>query len=256
MTIITAILPFLAALNAIYYPRLVRAANTTSRRKFLGVTLQVLQAILTTVLATLFLSHVVPSPIRKCILSTTWQRLFSAHDAESIRRVQDALNCCGFNTVRDRAWPFPNNERSTQCYEMYGRTTPCSEPWRMALQRNAGLESGIVLIVAVSQVSYSEFPWRRDWKGFHAVNETTQIVMLVLVEVFGSFDKTPHGRAFRYGAASDPERARLLPGDDQAENGPEGARLLPAGEPPNLERREPRSGRGADPLGGNPWEGA
>lgn len=156
MTIITAVLPFLAALNAIYYARLFRSADATTRRKFFGIALQALQAIVTTVLATLFFSNVVPSPIRKCILGTTWQRLFSAHDAESIRRIQDALNCCGFNTVRDRAWPFQGHEPpERQCAEIYERTTPCSEPWGMALQRNSGLEFGVLLGVGLSQASFS-----------------------------------------------------------------------------------------------------
>lgn len=166
MTIITAILPFLAALNAIYYPRIFRSIDATTRRKFLGIVLQALQAVVTTVLATLFLSNVVPSSIRKCILGNTWQRLFSAHDAESIRRIQDTLNCCGFNTVRDKAWPFEGHRPADrQCAEIYERTTPCSEPWRMALQRNSGWEFGVVLTVGVSQVSYSASLGDLFWEG-------------------------------------------------------------------------------------------
>ena len=97
-----------------------------------------------------------PSSVRNCVLSTTWQRLFSTHDAEAIRRIQDSLGCCGFNSVKDRAWPFQGHEMSRQCSEIYGRSTACAEPWGAALQRNAGLEFGVVLAVGVLQVSISQ----------------------------------------------------------------------------------------------------
>ena len=96
----------------------------------------------------------VPSAVRKCMLETTWQRLFSAHNADAIRRIQDHLNCCGFNTVRDRAWPFQGHEVSRQCSEIYDRTTACSGPWRAALQRNSGVEFGVVLGIGILQVRF------------------------------------------------------------------------------------------------------
>ncbi|KAG8410260.1 hypothetical protein J3458_017975 [Metarhizium acridum] len=155
LTIITLLLPLAAAANAFSYPRL---ARSHSRLNLLAQALQVGQAILTTVLATLLFSNILPSAARDCLLSTLWQRFFSSHDARSIRRIQDALNCCGFNTVRDRAWPFPNQHTAQQCAETYGRDTACIQPWRTALQRNAGVSFGIVLFIGIFQIA-SFFPW-------------------------------------------------------------------------------------------------
>ena len=79
---------------------------------------------------------------------------------------------------------------------------------------------------------------------------------LIVVEIFKSVYQRPRGRSFRYGAISDREKTRLLPGNgDEPDSTSEGARLLPAGEPEQAERTEPSSRRGTDPPDGNPWEG-
>ena len=85
----------------------------------------------------------------------------------------------------------------------------------------------------------------------------TQIVTLIVTEILRSFwSGEQRVRSFRYGATSDPERARLLPGDGyEPEDTSEGARLLAAGEPDYPERTEPSSGRGADQSDRNPWQG-
>ncbi|KEY72983.1 hypothetical protein S7711_04654 [Stachybotrys chartarum IBT 7711] len=152
ITVLTIILPVLAALNATAYLHLWTSANSKVSRKILAISLQAVQAIVTTVLATLFASDIFPSAARDCLLSTSWQKLFSAHDVDAIRQIQDSLECCGFNSVRDRPWPFPNHHGANACTETYGRTTPCIGPWSLALQRHAGLELGILLAIGVFQV--------------------------------------------------------------------------------------------------------
>ncbi|KHN94413.1 protein-tyrosine phosphatase [Metarhizium album ARSEF 1941] len=151
VTIVTALLPLAAATNMFFHPRLARSDRHPAR--LLGQALQGGQAILTTVLATILFSNILPSAARDCLLSTVWQRLFSGHDAASIRRIQDALNCCGFHTVRDRAWPFPNQHTSQQCAETYKRDMACIQPWRAALQMNSGIGFGVVLFIGIIQIA-------------------------------------------------------------------------------------------------------
>ncbi|KAF4505742.1 hypothetical protein G6O67_007659 [Ophiocordyceps sinensis] len=186
LTIATVLLPLLAAINAICYTRLDRL---TSFRRALAIALQALQAVLGIVLATLFFSHVVPSAGRECLLTTTWQRLFSAHDAASIRRIQDAFNCCGFNTVQDRPWPFPHQQSPSECAVTHGRNTACAEPWQMALQRNSGLEFGVVLAVGLFQLA-----------------------SLLMAGAFSSSSAIPTRRVLQHRASNDTERDRLLQG--------------------------------------------
>ncbi|GAB0144834.1 hypothetical protein EsHS_00005290 [Epichloe bromicola] len=89
MTISTILLPVLALTNAFVYLRFGKSRKRHDA--VLARALQVVQALCTTVLATLLFSNIVPSAVRDCLLSTIWQRLFSIHDAGAIRRIQDTF---------------------------------------------------------------------------------------------------------------------------------------------------------------------
>ncbi|RDA87605.1 hypothetical protein CP532_3953 [Ophiocordyceps camponoti-leonardi (nom. inval.)] len=158
LTIITILLPIISAANAISYHRLLRSAQR--RTLIRAMTLQALQAILTVVFATLFFSQMVPSVARTCVMSDRWQRLFSSRDVDSVRRIQDALNCCGFRTVLDRPWPFPGDQGARECADTYRRDVPCSEPWELALQRTCGVEFGLVIAIGVWQILSLILPLR------------------------------------------------------------------------------------------------
>ncbi|KAG5980522.1 hypothetical protein E4U55_003937 [Claviceps digitariae] len=207
-TIPTILLPILALANTLIYLRLY--GSPKRHHALLAQTLQALQALFTTVLATLLLSHVVPSATQACLLSTIWQRLFRNHDADAIRRIQDAFHCCGFNTVQDRAWPFPDHKSARRCAETYGRDVSCAQPWMGALQRNAGLDFGIVVAVGLFQIA--------TW----------------LLSESGRFrnDSMPRPRPkgmIHYGTIEGPEGARLLPGvvGEEGEAGEEGGNSRP-----------------------------
>ena len=145
--------------NAIYYPRLVNSTDlsTITRPNLLPSTLQILQLLqfaLTTILATLLsTAGLVPSPAQSCLLSTRWQRLWSAHDGDAIRAIQDALGCCGYNSVKDRSWPFPRGGSRVDCAAQFGRTAACAGPWMEALRRGSGAGFAVVVGVGVLQVS-------------------------------------------------------------------------------------------------------
>lgn len=98
-----------------------------------------------TVLATLAVTQMIPSDVLSCGLSEHWQSLWSSHNAEAIKRIQDAHNCCGLNTVKDRAWPFGGNKGAGTCSITYGRGQSCLPGWKRDQQINAGL----ILLVAV-----------------------------------------------------------------------------------------------------------
>lgn len=98
-----------------------------------------------TVLATLASTQLIPSEAQTCLLSTKWEHLFSTHNVERIRRIQDTHGCCGFKTLRHMPWPFPDNNGADACRDQYHRTRSCLGGWRRDLQVNAGL----VLVVAV-----------------------------------------------------------------------------------------------------------
>lgn len=181
LTFLTIFLPLLAAANIFALPQLTRrtkrgpsrspnnssssSSNTTFLLHLVSPTaLQVLQALATTVLATLYATHLAPSESRECELATRWQHLFRAKDVRAVRTVQDALQCCGFRSVRDMAWPFPPTD--VPCAARFDRALACRGPWGEALRRGAGVELGVVLAVGVLQVSRNPSPvGGRGWLG-------------------------------------------------------------------------------------------
>lgn len=159
LTILTAILPFIALVNAYIRPNLLLIAHQhppPSLRRHLPTALQTLQALVSAVLATLLLQSSVPDSLFvRCALEDQWTRMFRAKDARSVRIIQDALDCCGFNSVKDRAYPF--GQPST-CPETYGRDRSCREAWKGAMQTSAGVDFGVVLAVALLQVRFRPMP--------------------------------------------------------------------------------------------------
>ncbi|KAK3320551.1 hypothetical protein B0T19DRAFT_242964 [Cercophora scortea] len=173
LTILAILLPLIAVANALYFPYLLRRAKSTSAfQRLFPIALQVLQLLLSTVLATLFSTDVLPSAVHECLLETKWRGFWTAHDGDSIRAIQDTFNCCGFRSVKDMAWPFPGGAPGegpahADCATKFGRTASCKAPWEQAFQGGAGAELGVVLAVAVLQFASLVF-----MKSFGAYRET------------------------------------------------------------------------------------
>lgn len=154
-TIAAILLPTLSFLNTFYYNINSLSSTRVNSRVpvFFPQALQVLQTILTTILGTTFCSDISSASMQHCSLSTRWQQLWTSHDSASIRRIQDTWDCCGFNSVKDRAWPFPDKGNpQPDCATQWGRTLACGQPWAGAMKQMAGLEFGIVVAVGLLQV--------------------------------------------------------------------------------------------------------
>jgi hypothetical protein len=153
LSILTVVLPIFGFLNTAFYPSIRRTTKSSSSgiAQLAPLILQVLQALVTTILATLLLDRAVPSEMMGCMLDKKWMSMFRAHDAGSIRRIQDAFDCCGLNSIRDRAYPFPGIAPSN-CAETYGRRSACREPWSGALKTLSSWDLSVVLGVGLIQV--------------------------------------------------------------------------------------------------------
>ncbi|KAG5978909.1 hypothetical protein E4U54_007003, partial [Claviceps lovelessii] len=154
LTILTAILPIFALLNAYIYPNLLRSSHSFTAGTFASrlapVLLQSLQAVATAILATLLLESVVPSPVLDFLVDYEWDLLYRAGDAGHVLNIQDTYDCCGLNAVDDRAYPFLDGPGGT-CAEIHARTRSCRQPWQRALQYFSGIDFGVVLVVALMQ---------------------------------------------------------------------------------------------------------
>lgn len=153
--ILTLALPILATAN-IFYPRMLERTFPERKRTvvalYIHVVLQIIQGIVTVVVATLYGEGILSGPNLDCNLHTRWQQLWRSHDARSIERIQDTFNCCGLLSLRDMSEPHRGTD-TTLCGTMYHRSTPCAGPWTSAMQRNSGVGFAVAIAVGVIQVS-------------------------------------------------------------------------------------------------------
>ncbi|KAI1097302.1 hypothetical protein F4804DRAFT_327988 [Jackrogersella minutella] len=168
-TALTIILPLLAAANVFLTPLLrrilPRAFSSPAIQQLLPASLHVIQGILTVVLATLAAEGFVPGQALECGLEGNWQRLYSAKDWRAIERIQDAFNCCGLHSIKDK------NSPDGKCLNLnQGRNIACLNPWRAAEQRNAGFGFSVVVVVGILQLIHLAFFRLRNSGGPRARN--------------------------------------------------------------------------------------
>jgi hypothetical protein len=115
------------------------------------------QLIYETIIATLAMTYILPPSALACGLDQRWQLLYAQKNEKAIRTIQDSLDCCGLNSVVDRAFPFSGGR--SKCAEIYGRNKSCFADWRKAEQTNAGLFLLVASVVFLIKVLFfsSEF---------------------------------------------------------------------------------------------------
>ncbi|EGO56065.1 hypothetical protein NEUTE1DRAFT_64351 [Neurospora tetrasperma FGSC 2508] len=131
----------------------------------LSQTLQTTQLVLSLILLSVATSSLTSSPfssfpnsgpgsIEHCALEQTWSHFFRAHDADTIRKIQDILGCCGFRSPKHMSWPFPSAGKGTeQCGQMWpGRREGCAGKWEGEFRGVMGGEIGVVAGVLVVQI--------------------------------------------------------------------------------------------------------
>ncbi|KAJ2904939.1 hypothetical protein MKZ38_006804 [Zalerion maritima] len=165
--VLMVFLPPLAGLATIWRPN-----NSNFIHTLMFGSIQAVPAILTVVLATLFGQLLPNGDFQSCLLSTQWQNFWESKDAGKIRDIQDALGCCGLNSVRDRPWPFPQGQNPDllACAHQFHRTISCASAWKTKMRTWAGVAFAIVLVVGVLQCLYLIFgqnenvqwPWWSD----------------------------------------------------------------------------------------------
>ncbi len=108
------------------------------------------QLIYETVIATLAIGYIVPPSALACDLDQKWLLLYREKDEKAIRAIQDRFNCCGLNSVFDRAFPFSGGR--SECSRVFGRDKSCFGEWRQAEQLSAGLFLLVALVVFMIKV--------------------------------------------------------------------------------------------------------
>jgi hypothetical protein len=126
---------------------------TRSRLTLYLILILASQLIYETVIATLALTYMVPPSSLDCGLEKQWKQLRMNKNGAAIRRIQDRYDCCGFNSLVDRSWPFPSKHVDIhECETRFDRTRSCAGPWRQAEQVNAGLFLTVAVVVFAAKV--------------------------------------------------------------------------------------------------------
>lgn len=119
--------------------------------------------IYSSVVVTLLGTHAAPPSALNCGLRERWQTLFRGKEADAIRAIQDAFQCCGLTNSHDMAWPFPDKSHDQRaCENMFGRTTGCLGAWKAEEQRIAGMLIGVVGMVFIWQFAIIAIPTQRE----------------------------------------------------------------------------------------------
>ena len=83
----------------------------------------------------LSLVYASPSDLQSCAADQYWLRIFESKNEIAVRRIQSRLRCCGYNSMRDRAWPFPSrNVDARTCERTQGYYIACGGLWRQEQQ--------------------------------------------------------------------------------------------------------------------------
>ncbi|MCJ1387673.1 hypothetical protein MMC18_000516 [Xylographa bjoerkii] len=102
-----------------------RVRSALPSRETVTTVLFILDTVLIT-LATAALS----TPTLTCGLESRWRQSFMAKDESTIRSIQDRLECCGFRSAKDKAWPFPAKGVSAEaCVKRFGWERSCEGIW-------------------------------------------------------------------------------------------------------------------------------
>lgn len=148
----TVVLPLITGVSTHGTSILVQRASKREKAQLTLPLLAVIgfQLVYETIVATLAITHIIPPSNLTCGLNEKWTFLFKTKNEKAIQSIQDSLQCCGLNSVKDRAWPFATVDNGhtvpSKCAEYTGRTNSCFGDWRRAEQINAGM----IFLVAVT----------------------------------------------------------------------------------------------------------
>ncbi|ERF77112.1 hypothetical protein EPUS_08679 [Endocarpon pusillum Z07020] len=122
--ILSILLP-ISALFGTYFPGYLKKHFIARQQPAVLSTLSLLDTVLVTLASTLLQPNLL-----SCELEHRWRTMFQHHNANAIRGIQDALECCGLRTPLDQPWPFPDHHGAAACKTNFGRERSCEALWR------------------------------------------------------------------------------------------------------------------------------
>ncbi|KAE8372908.1 hypothetical protein BDV26DRAFT_297406 [Aspergillus bertholletiae] len=136
----------------------------TFRNRFITSVISYLLTILPSGLATLALTYLFAPDLLICQLNNQWQAYYHNKDSRAIRTIQDSLHCCGFHSVKDRAWPFKDKDNDDNaCVKKLGYGRACLGPWQREDQSAAWMVFWAAVLVLVIKIASSQLHRSPSW---------------------------------------------------------------------------------------------
>ncbi|KAI2620831.1 hypothetical protein GGS21DRAFT_494799 [Xylaria nigripes] len=161
-TVLTILIPLFTTAVIFHTPVLHRLAGSSTTRQLLLPALHILHGGLALIIATLAAQGFSSNRIIDCGLYGNWQELWHTHNGRAIERIQNAFDCCGFRSIRDRGWP------PQHCPDIYNRYSSCETPWRASMLRTSGLQFGIAVLVGLIQLAHLAYLNQRSARANRA----------------------------------------------------------------------------------------
>ncbi|KAF7622362.1 hypothetical protein AFLA_008901 [Aspergillus flavus NRRL3357] len=111
-----------------------------------------------------------------CQLNNQWQSYYHNKDSRAIRAIQDSLHCCGFRSVKDRAWPFKDRTHDDDaCVEQIGYARACLGPWEQEDKGAAWMVLWAAVLILVVKIASSQLNRSPGWMGRANTNRFIRI---------------------------------------------------------------------------------
>ncbi|KAB8278222.1 hypothetical protein BDV30DRAFT_223151 [Aspergillus minisclerotigenes] len=200
-TILPILTPILLFLARFLSNQSTTGANTpTFRNRFITSIISYLLTILPSGLATLALTYLFAPDLLVCQLSNQWQSYYHNKDSRAIRAIQDSLHCCGFRSVKDRAWPFKDKDHGDDaCVRQIGYDRACLGPWEQEDKSAAWMVFwAAVLVLVVKQIDLLGLLVRKIRRRVRSMQ--TRMEMWVMIGLLISCRSRASRRMMMFGA--------------------------------------------------------
>ncbi|RAQ62990.1 hypothetical protein COH21_013025, partial [Aspergillus flavus] len=88
----------------------------------------------------------------------------------------DSLHCCGFRSVKDRAWPFKDRTHDDDaCVEQIGYARACLGPWEQEDKGAAWMVLWAAVLILVVKIASSQLNRSPGWMGRANTNRFIRI---------------------------------------------------------------------------------
>ncbi|KAK2734507.1 hypothetical protein FQN57_001671 [Myotisia sp. PD_48] len=128
-------------------------------------------------IAIIALTYLPSGQLLSCRLGGQWQTYFQTKNSRAIRAIQDALQCCGFRSTRDRAWPFKDATHDDgACVARFGYQRSCMDSWEASQKQVASMIFAVAMISwAISMILKYSPRDQQTWVDDHGAAAIPQL---------------------------------------------------------------------------------